>query len=87
MQAVVKPHFSGGCWAMQGQPVLAPTCRGMRWFGQWVKDEKVGEKLCLVMWDSQPSLCGCGQARPFSGRPELGGYLFNFYFYLLFILW
>lgn len=30
------------------------------------------------MQDSQPPPRGCGQARPLSGLPELGGYLFNF---------
>lgn len=59
MQTVVKWHF----WAVQGQPVPAPTQQGTCWSGQGMEEEKVGEELCLLAWHSQPSLRGCSQAR------------------------
>lgn len=62
-------------WVLS-QPVPAPTHRGTWWFRQEVKEEEVGEKLCLVVQHRQPSPRGCSQAR----RVLIVFYLFMIYF-------
>lgn len=86
MQTVVKSRFWSGCWAMHGQPVPAPTHRGTWWFRQQ-KEEKVGEKLCLVVQHSRPSLCGCSQVRRRSGlRSRVAAFLIVFYLFMIYLM-